>query len=294
MTEQTGIKIGAHQLSWGTQIAEEDVFPRAKKAKELGCEAFEFFLNADPFPGPKIKQVMEQQVKLTPIGCAVITEEDGDPLSTDRELRLKAKKAIETFIERTCAMGGSLLVGPIANVLGRKDARPPTQKQLEAGVEIFRELAMFAKLRQVRIAIEPLQWSEMPWPNTVQDVLVFIDYVEQENNFLRGVLGVLFDIYHANRREENCYSALKLALNTRKLFHMHVAGPNRTPPRPEQHIDWASIMFLLKQSAWSGTITIESFGEECDLPYAVVGPGERLPAEDVIRTGVATLKTLGL
>lgn len=43
-----------------------------------------------------------------------------------------------------------------------------------------------------------------------------------------------------------------------------------------------------------GTITIESFGAECNLPFEVVGPGNRLPAEEVIATGVATLRDAGL
>ena len=238
--------VAGHQLSWGTSITPEDVLPRAKKIKDLGCGAFEFFLNIDSFPASAIKGAMEK-VGLTPIGCAVIGEEiDGDPLSTDEVLRRRSEKAIEKYITRTCDMGGSLLVGPLANVLGRENARCPTQEELEAGVKTFRNVAMFAKSKKVRLAIEPLQWSEMPWPNTVQEVLAFIDYVERDNNVIKGVLGVLFDIYHANRMEEDWPTALELALNARKLFHVHIAGPNRTPPQLGQHIGWRTLISTLK------------------------------------------------
>ena len=119
------ILIAGHQLSWGTSILTEDVLPRAKKIKELGCGAFEFFLSTDSLPASAIKEAMEK-VGLTPIGCAVIRDEiDGDPLSTNEVLRRKSEKIIKEYITRTCDMGGSLPVGPLANVLGKKNARFP-------------------------------------------------------------------------------------------------------------------------------------------------------------------------
>lgn len=288
------ILVGGHQLSWGTgSLAEKDILSLAQKVKKLGCRTLEFFLNVDTLHPSEIARVMKE-LKLTQIGCAVIPEADGDPLSTNKESREKAERKIKEHISIVDAMGGSLLVGPLGNVLGRKDARWPTQEELEAGVKTFRNVAMFAKSKKVRVAIEPLQWSEMPWPNTVNEVLAFIDYVEKDNNVIKGVLGVLFDIYHANRMEENWPSALQLALNARKLFHVHIAGPNRTPPQLGQHIGWRTLISTLKEAGWEGTITIESFGKECDLPFAVVGPGERLPAEEVIATGVRTLKSIGV
>lgn len=288
------MRVAAHQLSWGTSITPEDVLSRAKKIKELGCEAFEFFLNTDPFPASAIKEAMEK-VGLTPIGCAVIGGEiDGDPLSTNEVVRRKSEKAIEKYITRTCDMGSSLLVGPLANVLGRENARCPTPGEITAGIRTFANVARTASQKGVKVAIEPLQSSEMPWPNTVRDVLNFINQVEQSGGAPKGVLGVLFDIYHANRMEEDWPSALQLALNARKLFHVHVAGPNRTPPKIGQHIGWRTLLSTLKEARWKGTITIESFGKECDLPFAVVGPGERLPAEKVIATGVATLISIGV
>jgi len=288
------ILIGGHQLSWSTSIATRDVLPRAKKIKELGCGAFEFFLSADPFPASAIKGAMEK-AGLASIGCAVIRDETGgDPLSTNEAIRSVGEKVIKKYIARTCDMGSSLLVGPLANVLGRKDAQCPTQDELKAGVKTFGKVAKFAESRKIRVAIEALQWVEMPWPNRISQVIQFIKQVEEEPGVPKGVLGVLFDIYHAFRMEENWHAALNLALNAKKLFHVHVAGPNRTPPHLDQHINWTSMISILKNAQWDGGITIESFGKECDLPFAVIGPGERLPAEQVISIGVETLKAAGL
>lgn len=286
------IIIGAHQLSWGTNL--EGVSPRVRKAEKLGCDAFEFFLSGNFGPASIVKEVTEK-VGLIPIGCAVIRDNiDGDPLSTDETARSKAENAIEQYISWTRDMGGSLLVGPLANVLCKKNALYPTMEELQAGIQTFRYVARVASSNGVKVAIEPLQWSEMPWPNTVQQVLDFIKLVEEPNDVPKNVLGVLFDIYHALRMEENWFTALRTALREERLFHIHVAGPNRTPPRLNQHIAWSTIIEILKPAGWSGTITIESFGKECDLPFVVVGPGERLPAEEVIATGVLTLRSAGL
>ncbi len=302
------IRIGAHLLSWGTTLTPEEVLPRVLRTKELGCGAFEVFLSGGPVPTSAIKEATAKY-GLIPIGCAVIREGiDGDPLSITKANMAKAVKAIGQYIKEVHDMGGSLLVGPLANILGKPGAQYPTPEELRSGVETFRWIAQFASENGVKVAIEPLQWSEMPWPNTVQQVLDFINKVEAAESIPKNVLGVLADIYHMNRMEENYLEALRVLRDTGRLFHIHVAGPNRTPPRIEQHIKWRQIVNILKEAVkavrvketipyykgWEGTITIESFGVECDLPFATVGPGRRPSAEKVIATGVATLKKAGL
>jgi len=293
--KKEGIKIGAHQLSWGTSLTQEMIPSRMEEVRGLGCDAFEVFLSNDSCPCEDIN-VAAKEADLTTIGCAIIRNgTDGNPLSTDETKREKAEQAIHRHVRWTSAIGSSLLAGPLANVLGKPGAQPPTEEELEAGIRTFGHVAECASMNGVKVAIEPLQWPEMPWPNTVQQVLKFIDLVEELPHVPKGVLGVLFDIYHAIRAEENWFDALRMALASRKPLHIHVAGPDRTPPRIGQHIDWRVIIGELKKAGWKETVTIESFGVECDLPYAVTGPKHRLlPARDVIATGVKTLKEAGL
>ncbi len=292
--DNNGITVGAHSLSWGTSLPQEAMLQRAEKAKNLGCGAFEVFLSGNLGPTSAIKEAT-RRYGLTPIGCAVIRDGiDGDPLSTDEESRRKAEGAIAQYIYQTRDIGSSLLVGPLANVLGKPNALFPTDKEKKAGIYTFRSIAKIASTNRVKVAIEPLQWGEMPWPNRVEQLLDFIDSVEEADGIPKGILGILFDVYHALRMEENWLEALKLALRSRKLFHIHIAGPNRTPPWKGQHISWKRMIRLLKKEGWRGAITIESFGEECDLPFTVTGPGGRPPAETVISAGVDTLNWAGL
>lgn len=288
------IEIGAHMLSWGTNLPQEIMFQRAEQVKKLGCGAFEVFLSGNLGPASAIKEAVKK-FGLTPIGCAVIRNGiDGDPLSTDEETRLKAEGAIAQYIYQIRNIGGSLLVGPLANILCKPNAHYPTVEESLAGISTFRSIVKVASSNRVKVAIEPLQWVEMPYPTWVQQVLDFIWTVEGGDGVPTGVLGILFDVYHALRMEENWLKALKKVLTAGRLFHVHVAGPNRTPPRIGQHISWTKLISALRNTGWNGTITIESFGEECDLPFVVTGPGKRLPAEQVIATGVATLQKAGL
>lgn len=290
------IRIGGHQLSWGTTLKAEDIHPIAKKIKSLGCDAFELFLNGfgNAFPAATIRTVAAEN-KLSIIGCAVILPGvDGDPLSTRKATREKAEKKISDWVFNLNSVNSFLLVGPLFNVLGKKGAKEPTDLNLEAGLKTFRNIASYAYTKGVRIAIEPLKWTEMPWPNNVRQVLDFIKIIEEPANVPNGVFGVHFDIYHALRMEENWKKSLKRVLEADRLYHVHVAGPNRTPPRRNQHISWKRLINILKEFGWKGFITIESFGDECDLPFAVVGPGNRPPAEEVIATGVNTLRRSGL
>lgn len=284
--------IGGHQLSWGTDFPQKEVLPRVQTLQKLNCGAFEAFLSGS-VPASAIRKATKE-VGLIPVGCAVIRPRiDGDPLAIDGRFRYPIIEAMKRYVSLVHDIGGSLLVGPLANVLAKTDAHFPSERELQEGVDTFRKVAKFAAKKDVRVAIEFLQESEIPWPTTARQVIEFIRRVEQACG-IKGILGVLFDVYHANRMEENLYEALREVLEAGLLFHMHVAGPRRTPPRIEQHIDWKRIVSTLIKADWEGIITIESFGAECDLPPAVVGFGKRLPAEEVIATGVATLKKAGL
>jgi D-psicose/D-tagatose/L-ribulose 3-epimerase len=259
-------------------------------AKKLGCGAFEVFLSGTISCPPAVIKTAAEKFGLKVIGLPIITP-DADPLSTDEKARARAIAILKAHIKTVRRMGGSLVAGPLANVLGRTDVIPD-EKQYKACVKTFARVAKFADEQGVRVAIEPLQWSEIAWPNTCAQVVKLIHDVEEI--MPRGVLGVLFDIYHALRMEENWLSSLRDLLKEGLLFHCHAAGPGRTPPRITQHINWRGMVSQLKEAGWEGTITIESFGKECDLPLSVVGPCRRLPAQEVIHEGVAALRQAGL
>lgn len=287
---QKRIVIGAHQLSWGTTLTKETVISWMEAAKKLGCGAFEVFLSGKVSCSPATIRAVAERFGLRVIGLPIMTS-DSDPLSV-----INPKKAIDALkkhIRAVYRMSGTLVVGPLANVLGRTDA-VPNEKQYQACVNTFAEVSLFAGRHGIGVAIEPLQWSEMAWPNTCGQVVQLIRDVENVRGAPKGVLGVLFDVYHALRMEEDWPASLKSLLAQDLLFHVHVAGPGRTPPRITQHIDWKQMIGQLKKAKWGGTITIESFGKECDLPLSVVGPGSRLPAQEVIREGVETLRQAGL
>lgn len=289
------IEKGAHSLSWGTKLKPEDVFPRLKVAKALGCQAFEVYLGGD-FSEDLASELQHvaHGTGITLVGCGVILEGQGDPLSTNEEVREKAVGTIKEYITLVQKMGSDLLVGPLANVLARSDPHFPTDAELDAGVRTFREVASFAELSKVKVAIEFLQDGEMVWPSNTKHLLDFIEQVEQKDGVPREGLGVLFDVFHANRMEENMYRALQMVLDAGRLLYMHAAGPARTPPEKGQHISWKRIATILKKAKWAGTVTTESFGKECDLPPQTTGYGTRLPAVDVIAAGVETFRWAGL
>lgn len=284
------IVIGAHQLSWGTALTREDLIRWMDIAQRLGCGAFEVFLSGKSSCGPATIGAVATRFGMKVIGLPVMTLQT-DPLSITHPTL--AADALKNCIKAVHGMGGSLVAGPLANVLGRT-GEGPNGKQYAACINTFGQVAKTAQRLGVRLAIEPLQWSEIAWPNTCQQVIRLIRDVEETQKVPKGVFGVLFDIYHALRMEEDWSDSLSTLLAEDLLFHVHVAGPNRTPPRTMQHINWQRLVGQLKSAEWRGAVTIESFGRECDLPLSVVGPGDRLPAKKVIQTGVKTLRQAGL
>jgi sugar phosphate isomerase/epimerase len=296
MAGKKKIEICGHSLSWGTSITPEQIIERAGIIKGLGCGGFELFMNGlgNEFPKEVIAQAAAES-ELQIVGCAVFTPDDeADPLSEDAGQRAKASELMVKWIDQLSSVGGGLLVGPLCGVLGRPDPAMPTVSQLATCGDLFGEVAKHAKDKGVRIAIEALQWVESPWPITVAETIEFIVSRVEIAGAPRDTVGMLFDIYHALRMEENYLKALEQLLKSGKLFHFHAAGPNRTPPDRRQHIEWAKMMALLKEHNWEGLVSIESFGNQCDLPFAVVGPGNRPEASRVIGKGVLTLNNAGL
>ncbi len=125
-----------------------------------------------------------------------------DPTSVYREQRDAALAYLKSRVDITAALGGEILAGPIIfpyNVFPLTDRDEAIWSDAlqalvipayERARPVLSELAEYAESKDVRLAIEPVDHWEQPAPNSVEDVLGFLEEVASAQ------LGVCIDSAH--------------------------------------------------------------------------------------------------
>lgn len=111
-------------------------------------------------------------------------------------------------------------------------------------------MAETAAIRNVRLAIEPLNRYESDVINTVELGLTFMRDVGHP------ALGLVVDTYHVNIEERSWTSPFRQAMATGYLFHVHLGDNNRLSPGSGL-IDFPAVLSALKGSGYQGYVSAE-------------------------------------
>lgn len=155
-------------------------------------------------------------------------------------------------IDAMVILGCPVLVGPLYSSVGRAEptSEEDYKKQWATVVANLKTLAAYAKERNVKLAIEPLNRYETDFINTCAQAVQLVNDVDND------AVVILLDTYHMNIEEKNSAKAILLAGD--KLGHFHGCGTDRGTPGGD-HTDWASIAAALKEIKYDGDVVIESF-----------------------------------
>ncbi|MBL7700528.1 MAG: sugar phosphate isomerase/epimerase [Chitinophagaceae bacterium] len=179
-------------------------------------------------------------------------------MGPDRDLR-GTKQQQQTAIDYLkglmdimAEINSPVLVGPLYSAVGRADAKTDDEfkKQWHLVVNNMKEVAVHAKQRKVKLAVEPLNRYETDFINTCAQVMQLVKDVGGDE------MGVLLDTYHMNIEEKNSADAIRLAGD--RLYHFHACGCDRGTPGND-HINWKSIVEALREIKYDRSAVIESF-----------------------------------
>ena len=121
-------------------------------------------------------------------------------------------------------------------------------------VTLLYQGAEFAKLRGVRLAIEPLNRYESDVVANADDGLALIRQVSHP------AFGLLLDTYHMNIEEADIIDSLRRALTACKLWHVHLGDSNRLAPGCG-HLDFGDIVAELQAGGYHGYLSAELLAE---------------------------------
>ena len=223
-----------------------DLMKGVKMARELGYDAVEIAIR-DP-ESVDVKTLMDllekEAMKVSAIGTGQAFLADKLSLSSlDEEVRKRAIERLKKHIDFARNVGGHVIIGLIRGFFGKE-----RKKAYGKLVESVKELCSYAKERDVKLVVEPINRYECDNMNTVEETLKFLKDVDCQN------VGLLLDTFHMNIEEPIIEESIKKAGD--RLYHFHVADSNRWAPGCG-HIDFKSIMKVLKDIKYDGFVSVE-------------------------------------
>ncbi len=189
-----------------------------------------------------------------------------DPTSEYAEQRKAALDYLKSRVDITAALGGDILAGPIVypyNVYPLTDAGDPMwsdelQRWLTAGYRraqpVLAELGEYAESKNVKLAIEPVDHWETPAPNSVTDVLDFLENVPSRQ------VGVCIDSAHvmlAGGDPAAFAAEVRRAAAAGRLHYVHVSAPDRGAIH-ESWIPWKAFLEPILD-CYEGPLLLETF-----------------------------------
>jgi len=223
---------------------------RLRKAADLGYEGVELMVaRPDELDVASIRaQIADCGLEVAAVGSGAIAMVDQlTLLATEEALRAQAIHRLDALMEFSQALQAPLVtIGSFRGRIAGRDAQA-TRGVLAA---ILRTAAEKAQQRGIRLVLEPLNRYESDIVNNVEEGLAFVEEVGHPH------LGLLVDTFHANIEEASMTGCFRQALQTGRLWHVHLGDSNRLPPG-QGHIDFAEIVAVLSESGYKEYLSAE-------------------------------------
>ncbi len=225
--------------------------PLLAKFKQWGFDSVEIALEDATHIDPMaLKKALSDNGLVCASMCGAMGP--GRDLRGSKSDQQTASDYIKSVLDVMAQVGTPVLAGPLYSTVGRAEATEENEyrKQWDIVVGHLRTLSDYAKQRNIKLAIEPLNRYETDFINTCEQALQMIADVSSD------ALTVHLDSYHMNIEEKDSAKAILKAGN--KLGHFHACGCDRGTPGND-HINWDAIVPALKQIKYDGSVVIESF-----------------------------------
>lgn len=280
------MKFGVNTFVWVSPFSTGDLDSLAPKVKAFGFDILELAIE-----DPNQVNLAELKARLPGYGLEAIVcgvfGPDRNICSSDPAIRANAKEYIRWLIEAATKLGSPIVAGPMYSAVGKAHLEDSAERMIEWEMAVagVREMAEYARSKDVRLALEPLNRFETDMINVVDQGLEFIAAVGQEN------VGLHLDTFHMHLEEKNSAEAIRRA--GKKIFHFHACENDRGVPGTGQ-VHWPEIAKALKDVDYQGPIVIESFTSQVkEIARAVCIWREIAPSQDAIaEQGLTFLKTL--
>jgi len=226
-----------------------------KRIKAFGYESIEISGEPTQYDVKETRALLKEH-GIRCWGAVTLTLGERNLAAKNEGQRARSVDYVKSVITMVSDLDGEIVTLVPATV-GKVVPDATEQEEWKWVVDATRECFNHAKMKGVRIAIEPLNRFETYLFNRCDQALALADAVSPE-------CGVCLDAFHLNIEEEDMHEAIRLA--GKRLFDFHVADNNRFAAGLG-HLDWRKIVETLKAIGYDGALTNE-----------FVAPVDRTPA----------------
>jgi len=172
----------------------------------------------------------------------------------------KATAIMKAAIDKVAEMDGDFLGGVLHSAIAQFTGQPCTKEERLIVLQVFTEVAAYARERNITIAPEPINRYESYVFTAASEVLDLIDSIGTDN------IGLHLDTFHMNIEERNFYDPIISAGN--RLKHLHITESDRGM-LGEGNVHWDDLFRGLAKINYQGPLVLENFSSEI---RELVGP----------------------
>ena len=243
------MKIGMNMFLWTTHLtaAHETLLREIKATGFDGVEVpvFDGDLAHYAMLGRMLDDIGLDRTAVTAMGDPAMN------LIGDDAARLAGIDTMRRVLDRTQALGATLVCGPLHSTLGHFSGQGPTAQEFAHSTAAQRAIGNHAAPLGITVALEALNRFECYLVNTMDALAAHLDAINHPA--IRG----MYDTFHANIEESDPISAL--TRNIGHIAHIHLSENDRGVPG-RGNIPWAETFAAIKASGYNDWLTIEAFG----------------------------------
>lgn len=247
------MKIGIYFAYW-EQEWDVEFFPYVKKVADLGFDILE--IAGAGLMSLSDERVLELRKEAERCGITLTVGIGLPPCydvsSEDEEIRRAGIDYMKKLIDKTSLVGASLIGGTTFSHWP-VDYSKEIHKEIcrQHSINSVRELADYAKPKNVTLMMEVLNRFEQFMFNDAKEATQYVKEVDREN------VKVMLDTFHMNIEEDDLIQAIHTAGDY--LAHFHVGERNRKPPGSTKSLPWEAMGEALKQIGYKGALVMEPF-----------------------------------
>ncbi|KAJ5352605.1 xylose isomerase-like protein [Penicillium brevicompactum] len=232
-------------LAAHTWMRSEPLEATLARLQKLGYHSIELAGEPDQYPIEKTRQLLEDYG----INCwGTVTVQSGkrNLIAADPQQRRDTIEYMKAVVELSAGLGGKIVTVVPGNV-GTISSQSKPEDEWRWAVEGLREVAFFARAREIKVGLELLNRYETFFLNRVNQALALADEVGFD-------VGVTFDPFHLAIEEPDLVAAIRACGS--RIIDFHVADNNRLPPG-DGSFDWKAIIEAVRDTGYDGCLTVE-------------------------------------
>ncbi|OCW59496.1 sugar phosphate isomerase/epimerase family protein [Hoeflea olei] len=243
------MKIGMNMFLWTTHVGMEHHALLAQ-LKACGFDGVEIPIFEGDVAHYRTLATMLDDLGLERTAVTAMGDPSMNLIGTAQE-RARGVDYMRATLDKTQALGASLICGPMHSTLGHFSGSGPTEEEFARSAGSQRQIGAHAADLGITIALEALNRFECYLVNTMDGLAAHLAEIDHPN------IRAMYDTFHANIEETDPIGAL--TRNAGVVAHIHISENDRGVPG-RGNIPWAETYAAIRDIGYDGWLTIESFG----------------------------------